>query len=131
MIKIGLYVTFALLATLINLLAQEVTSFFFHNQYQLTISMFVGTLAGLIVKYLLDKKYIFNYTTSNQKKDLTTFFFYGLMGIVTTLLFWVTEYAFDMWFDTKMMRYVGAIIGLSIGYVTKYNLDKKYVFVEH
>jgi putative flippase GtrA len=52
------------------------------------------------------------------------------MGVVTTVLFWVTEYTFDLWFETKTMRYVGAVIGLGIGYLTKYYLDKKYVFVE-
>lgn len=51
------------------------------------------------------------------------------MGLVTTLLFWITEYTFDLWFATKTMRYVGAVIGLSIGYVAKYQLDKKYVFI--
>ena len=27
-----------------------------------------------------------------------------------------------------MSKYAGAIIGLSIGYIVKYNLDKKFVF---
>jgi len=125
-----LYVGFALLATIVNLATQELTSYIFDNSYELVISMFIGTLAGLVVKYILDKKYIFNFTSETQTKDLATFFFYSLMGVITTLLFWVTEYAFDAWFGTKTMRYVGAIIGLSIGYITKYHLDKKFVFVE-
>jgi putative flippase GtrA len=125
-----LYVGFAVLATIVNLLTQELTSHMFVNSYELAASMFMGTLAGLVVKYILDKKYIFNFTAETQKKDLSTFFFYSLMGIVTTLLFWVTEYAFDAWFETKTMRYIGATIGLSIGYITKYHLDKKFVFVE-
>ena len=125
-----LYVFFALLATIVNLVTQEITSNLFSSGYELAASMFTGTIAGLVVKYILDKKYIFNFIVDTQKKNLTTFFFYSLMGIVTTLLFWVTEYAFDTWFETKTMRYIGAIIGLSIGYITKYHLDKKFVFVE-
>jgi putative flippase GtrA len=125
-----LYVAFAIVATIVNLFTQEVTSNLFQTEYEIFISMFTGTLAGLVVKYLLDKKFIFKFETKNQKQDVTTFFFYSLTGVVTTVLFWVTEYTFDLWFETKTMRYVGAVIGLSIGYVTKYYLDKKYVFIE-
>lgn len=125
-----LYVAFAIVATIVNLFTQEITSTLFQYEYEIIISMFTGTLAGLVVKYLLDKKFIFKFETKNQKQDVTTFFFYSLMGVVTTVLFWVTEYTFDLWFETKTMRYVGAVIGLSIGYLTKYYLDKKYVFVE-
>ena len=128
--KTASYVAFAAIATLVNLFSQEIVSRLISHQYEILFSMFVGTLAGLVVKYLLDKKYIFQYNTSSQKQDLTTFFFYSLMGIVTTCLFWVTEYAFHLMFEQKMMRYVGAVIGLSIGYITKYQLDKKYVFIE-
>lgn len=128
--KAVLYVTCALFATVVNVLAQEITSQLLPSEYELAFSMLIGTFAGLAVKYLLDKKYIFNCMTETQKKNVMTFFFYSLMGVVTTPLFWVTEYAFDMWFETKKMRYVGAIIGLSIGYITKYHLDKKYVFIE-
>ena len=129
MTKTILYVAFAMIATIVNLFTQEITSRLFHHQYEIMVSMLIGTLAGLIVKYLLDKKYIFNFKATSQKKDITTFFFYSLMGVVTTLFFWITEYTFDMWFETKTMRYVGAVIGLSIGYITKYYLDKKYVFI--
>ncbi|HMU91334.1 MAG TPA: GtrA family protein, partial [Pseudomonadales bacterium] len=31
-------------------------------------------------------------------------------------------------FATKEMRYLGGIIGLAIGYLAKYHLDKRYVF---
>jgi putative flippase GtrA len=130
MTKSMLYVAFAIVATIVNLFTQEITSTLFQYEYEIIISMFTGTLAGLVVKYLLDKKFIFKFETKNQKQDITTFFFYSLMGVVTTVLFWVTEYTFDLWFETKTMRYVGAVIGLGIGYLTKYYLDKKYVFVE-
>ena len=125
-----LYIAFALVAIVVNLFTQELTSNIFHYKYEIVFSMFTGTLAGLFVKYLLDKKFIFKFVTKSQKQDVTTFFFYSIMGVATTFLFWVTEYMFDLWFETKTMRYVGAVIGLSIGYVTKYYLDKKYVFIE-
>ena len=39
------------------------------------------------------------------------------------------EYAFHLIFNTDLMRYVGGIVGLAIGFFVKYHLDKKYVFV--
>ena len=30
--------------------------------------------------------------------------------------------------DDRHMRYVGAVIGLTIGYMTKYQLDRRFVF---
>ena len=32
-------------------------------------------------------------------------------------------------YDTDYMRYLGGVIGLSIGFYVKYRLDKKFVFV--
>ena len=50
------------------------------------------------------------------------------MGIVTTLIFWGFEFSFGYFFETKQLRYLGGVIGLSIGYLAKYQLDKRYVF---
>ncbi|WP_407330984.1 GtrA family protein [Enterovibrio sp. 27052020O] len=130
MYKVTLYVLFAIVAMIVNILSQELSSFSFSESvYELEISIIVGTFSGLIVKYCLDKKYIFNNVPNVDSSSLLTFFLYCLMGVVTTFLFWSTEYLFDVWFETKTMRYVGAVIGLSIGYFSKYQLDKKYVFV--
>ena len=51
------------------------------------------------------------------------------MGVITTLIFWGTEYAFYLIYETDLMRYIGGIVGLAIGFYVKYQLDKKYVFV--
>lgn len=129
--KLGvLYVIFACIATIVNLATQEITSQVYPFAYPLVASIFAGTITGLITKYVLDKKYIFNYQTENQSKNFQTFLLYSSMSVVTTIIFWTTEYAFDAYFGTKTMRYVGAVLGLSVGYITKYQLDKKYVFIE-
>lgn len=128
--KTFLYALFAVIATIVNLLSQEAVARVTTHEFELLLSMFIGTGAGLIVKYILDKKYIFCYRVESNSKDFTTFMLYSLMGVLTTLLFWVTEYVFDLWFQTKIMRYTGAVIGLAIGYLTKYWLDKKFVFVD-
>lgn len=92
--------------------------------------MFFGTLAGLVCKYVLDKKYIFYHKPESKTKDAKKFIAYSLTGVFTTIIFWGTEMAFDYFFTNDGAKYVGAVIGLSIGYIIKYALDKKYVFIE-
>ena len=58
----------------------------------------------------------------------TKFGLYAAMGLVTTAIFWVTETGFWLIWRTEFAREAGAVIGLSIGYVTKYLLDRRYVF---
>jgi putative flippase GtrA len=91
--------------------------------------MFFGTLAGLIVKYILDKKFIFYHVVENKKEDAKKFALYSLMGVFTTLIFWGTEITFDTLLQDPNAKYLGAVIGLSIGYIIKYFLDKKFVFI--
>ena len=91
--------------------------------------MFVGTLAGLVAKYILDKKFIFYHEVKNKKDDAKKFALYSLMGVFTTIIFWGTEIAFDALSQDHNAKYLGAVIGLSIGYIIKYFLDKKYVFI--
>ena len=56
------------------------------------------------------------------------FSLYTAMGIITTAIFWSIETIFWLFWQTDAMRELGAVIGLSIGYVVKYNLDRRYVF---
>jgi putative flippase GtrA len=94
----------------------------------LYIAMFIGTVAGLVLKYILDKKYIFFHTPKSKKDDGKKFFLYSLMGVFTTFIFWGFEMGFDALFIDENAKYVGAVIGLSIGYVVKNFLVKKIVF---
>lgn len=122
------YSFFALIATIINLFTQFISLAIYSQNFSLYIAMFLGTLTGLITKYILDKKYIFYYVVKDKKEDSQKFILYSIMGIFTTLIFWGFEIGFDYIFDSEIAKYIGAIIGLSIGYITKYFLDKKFVF---
>ena len=93
--------------------------------------MLIGTLSGLVVKYTLDKKLIFYHAVENKKDDVKKFALYSLMGIFTTIIFWGTEIAFDALSQNPNAKYLGAVIGLSIGYIIKYFLDKKFVFIHN
>lgn len=122
------YIIFAIASTIANLLFQYMSFFFYSGFLSLYLAMFMGTLAGLILKYVLDKKYIFFHTPKSKKDDGKKFLLYSLMGVFTTVIFWGFEMSFYYLFENESAKYIGAVIGLSIGYVVKYFLDKKFVF---
>jgi putative flippase GtrA len=124
-----LYSLFAVLSTAINIGSQMLSIWIYKGALAVEISILVGTAMGLPLRYFLEKRYIFNFTSKNLVHDGKLFVFYSAMGVITTLIFWGTEYAFHLIYDNDFMRYLGGIIGLSIGFYVKYQLDKKYVFV--
>jgi putative flippase GtrA len=123
------YTVFAAISTLFNLLFQYLSFLVYTDFASLYVAMFFGTLAGLVAKYILDKKFIFYHTPKDKKDDAKKFVLYSLMGVFTTIIFWGMEIAFDTLYQDPNAKYVGAVIGLSIGYIIKYFLDKKYVFI--
>ena len=122
------YAMFACIATLANLVTQYASFSVYEGGYSLYVAMAFGTLTGLIVKYFLDKKYIFHYVVANRREDLQKFVLYSLMGVLTTLIFWGFEITFNALFTSAAAKYWGAVIGLAVGYTTKYHMDKRYVF---
>lgn len=123
------YIIFVIISIAFNLLFQYFSFLIYFNDGALYVAMFFGTLSGLVIKYILDKKYIFYHSSISKTEDIKKFALYSLMGVFTTIIFWGTEIAFDTFFQNQNAKYLGAIIGLSIGYVIKYSLDKKFVFV--
>ena len=128
---IVLYILFAALSTIINIGLQMISVLAYKGSYFVEISILVGTVAGLPLRYFLEKRYIFAFSSKNIVHDGKLFVFYSTMGVITTLIFWSTEYTFYIIYDTDLMRYVGGIVGLVIGFFIKYQLDKKYVFVNN
>ena len=121
------YAIFALIATAANIGAQDLVIRTYSGTFDILASVVVGTGVGLVVKYILDKRYIFRFR-ARSAHDTQTFALYTVMGLVTTVIFWGFEFGFHHIFETKEMRYLGGVIGLAIGYLTKYHLDKRYVF---
>jgi hypothetical protein len=122
------YAILALIATVANIGAQDLVIRIYSGAFDILVSVAVGTGVGLVVKYILDKRYIFRYRARSIAHDTQTFALYTVMGLVTTVIFWGFEFGFHHIFETKEMRYLGGVIGLAIGYLTKYHLDKRYVF---
>lgn len=122
------YAFFALIATAVNIGAQDLVICTYSGAFDILASVIVGTGVGLVVKYILDKRYIFRFRSRSVAHDTQTFALYTIMGLATTVIFWGFEFGFQHIFETKEMRYLGGVIGLAIGYLTKYHLDKRYVF---
>lgn len=125
-----LYAAFAAMSIFANLGSQWFSVRLYSGPYHIALSMLVGTAVGLIVKYILDKRWIFRYRTANASHEAKTFVLYTLMGGATTLIFWGMEAFFHWLFSSDAMRYVGGLLGLVIGYIIKYFLDKRLVFVD-
>ncbi len=123
------YVLFAAVATLANLLAQELVVRF-SPIAPLTASILAGTVVGFVVKYILDKRWIFYDAYTGRRDEARKVTLYALFSVVTTLVFWGFEVAFWMIWKTDFAKYSGAVLGLAIGYAAKFVLDQTYVFRE-
>lgn len=124
------YSAFAVLATLTNLATQRLVLAAGETALLFTAAVGAGTISGLVVKYLLDKRWIFFDRATGLKAHSRRFTLYTAMGLITTAIFWGTETTFWLIWGTDLMREIGAIIGLTVGYVVKYNLDKRFVFAD-
>ena len=122
------YAAFALLATLANLAVQRLILSAGSSAIFFTLAVAGGTAAGLIVKYVLDKRWIFFDMTTGLKAHGHKFTLYTAMGVITTGIFWSTETFFWIIWKTDAMRETGAVLGLLAGYLLKYNLDRRFVF---
>lgn len=125
---VTLYAGFAVVATLANLGMQRLVLLFIGGGVGLVLAMAAGTGVGLVVKYGLDKLWIFSDPDWRAGTVTRQFGLYMLMGVATTAIFWATESAFWLIWQTHFARELGAVIGLTIGYVVKYRLDRAYVF---
>jgi hypothetical protein len=123
------YAIFAAIATGINIAVQRGVAFFVQGPFTIYVSLFFGTISGLGVKYLLDKRFIFYYRTRSLGDEAVKVFLYMVMSGFTTAVFWAVEISFDTLFDFDAARYVGAVVGLTLGYSLKYELDRRFVFV--
>jgi putative flippase GtrA len=129
----ALYALFGAVATAANLGAQAAA----HGVWRPAagapdlaywVALAFGTGVGLVVKYALDKRWIFDDRSAGVAAHSRRFSLYTLMGLFTTAIFWGMQTGFFMLWRTETMLYVGGALGLAIGYVVKYRLDRRFVF---
>ena len=124
------YAAFAMVAAVANLATQRAVLHFGDTGPYFALAVGSGTFFALIIKYLLDKRWIFYDFASGAKNHGRKFARYIAMGVVTTAFFWTTETEFWLIWNTHVMRELGAVIGQTIGYIIKYNLDRRFVFTD-
>ncbi len=122
------YAAFAAVATLANLATQRLILLAGNSAGQLALAIATGTVVGLLVKYLLDKRWIFYDSAIGMAAHWHRFPLYAGTGLGTTAFFWGMEAAFWLVWQTEGMRELGAVLGLAVGYVIKYTLDRRFVF---
>lgn len=122
------YACFALIATAANLLTQRLVLNLGGSSGYFVVAIGAGTAIGLVIKYTLDKHWIFQDNEGGISAHSRKFSLYTAMGLVTTAIFWGSETLFWWLWRSDLMREVGAVLGLAMGYVAKYHLDKRYVF---
>ena len=111
----------------VNIGARDLGTRLYGGAFDVAGSVVLGTTVGLVIKYILDMRYIFGPRSRDSVHDGKTFVLYTFMGLATTVVFWACEYGFHQMFQTKEMRYVGGLVKLTIGELTKNRLDKRCV----
>src|SRR5260370_37364379 len=91
-------------------------------------SILAGTAVGFLVKYLLEKRWVFLDGYDGHISELKKIVLYAVLGVGTTVLFWAIELSFWYSWHTAEAKYFGAAFGLSLGNWMKYLLSKRYVF---
>lgn len=127
------YFTFAIVCTILNLgtqfmILEGFDQHRFERDTMVILAILCGTFAGLLSKFFLDKFYVFKDPAASHSMELRKFCLYSLMGVVTTLIFWFTEWCFYITWTNPTAKYIGGLLGLGLGYSLKYVLDQRFVF---
>ncbi|MGE4170296.1 MAG: GtrA family protein [Candidatus Margulisiibacteriota bacterium] len=125
------YAAFAALSIALNLGAQVMVHGLYRGVGELYLGLVIGTGVGLLSKYVLDKRFIFEAEVDRKRDHAKLFFLYSVMGVATTAVFWGAELVADWAWTHPWSRYIGGGFGLVMGYWIKYHLDRRFVFKKH
>lgn len=121
------YAISAVVSVVANLVAQQITVVGLPAA-PLMVSILIGTIAGFAVKYVIDKIWTFREAYTSPAAEAHRITLSGLFSVLTTLIFWGFELGFYAVWPTDFAKYSGAVLGLSIGYIIKFQLDRRHVF---
>jgi putative flippase GtrA len=124
-----LYSIFAAISIAANLGTQKFFLIVADMPYAVAMSVLAGTAMGLAVKFFLDKIWIFRFSHRDLAHGIRSFVLYTAMGVATTVISWGFEFGTDHLFGSEAARLAGGGVGLVIGYIAKYRLDRKFVYV--
>ena len=80
-----------------------------------------------IVKFILDKFVVFKRTAIQLKETSEEFFKYFFFAIITTIENIGIQFLMTNFLHTPLE--ISMVVALTIGYITKFLLDRKYVFI--
>ena len=146
--EIILYFVFAVIMYLLNLLIQWINIIFvsvwieenfghivFIQRFYLSDEPFkmtelvgssIAVLITYILKFVLDKYIVFNKREKNLKQTSKEFSLYFIFAILTTLENIGIQFIMSNFIGTDY--WISLLIALTTGYITKYFLDKYFVF---
>lgn len=81
-----------------------------------------------VIKFFFDKFIVFQKKSTDIKETSQEFVKYFLFAILTTVENIGIQFIFTNFLGTPLE--ISFIVALSIGYITKFFLDRKYVFIE-
>ena len=76
-----LYTLFAAFSTAMNIGTQMLSIWLYKGPYAIEVSILAGTAAGLPLRYVLEKRYIFAFKSNNIAHDGRLFVLYSFMGV--------------------------------------------------
>jgi len=143
-----LYFTFAAFMILLNYMLQKLNEIYFAvvicknfgdidiiQTFYCSISPYnmpelIGSIAAVgityIIKFLLDKYIVFKKKGGKLKDTSEEFLKYFIFAVLTTLLNIGIQFIMTNFLGTPLE--ISIIVALSIGYGTKFVLDRKFVF---
>ena len=105
---------------------------FYCSNSPYNMSELIGSIAAVgityIIKFFLDKYIVFKKSSLKIKETSQEFFKYFGFAILTTILNIGIQFILTNLFNAPLE--ISFVIALSIGYITKFFLDKKYVFIK-
>ena len=122
------YALFAVLATTVNIAIQRALGALLEEPHCIYLAILAGTTGGLAVKYCLDRRFVFHYRPPSRPDETLRVLLYLAMSAFATAVFWAVELCFWAIFSFPAARYLGAALGLTLGYALKYELDRRFVF---
>jgi len=108
----------------------ELIQMFYLAQTPFNMTELVGSVVAVgityIVKFILDKFIVFQKKSTEIKQTSKEFSLYFLFAIVTTIENIGIQFLLTNFLGSPLI--LSVIIALTIGYITKFILDKRYVF---
>lgn len=122
------YAAFALFSTAVNWAMQLAILRTIPGRFSIYAALFVGTGAGFVVKYLLDKNYIFQHASANRTQEAWVLALYLGTSIVMTAFYLVSQAVIFFVYGEGVVYYASGTAVLLLGYAIKFALDGRFVF---